>query len=424
MNIDSSTLSHSQHAAANAFAAFLLDSTKHSMVIAGFAGSGKSYLVRYLKQLANQMNQVQKIFSNGELPFVLYYTATTNKAIQVLRDLVNEPTCTIHSLLGLKVKNNFNTGKTNLTPTHKTHQIRNAVIFVDEASMVDQELLSFIRTYTKDSKVVFIGDSYQLPPVFEKESPVFKNKNVVYLKEIQRQVAGNPIIKASMLFRGILDQGPPFVWPEYLEGIEPLSGPEFRDLVEDRFTQDHDPDDYKILAYTNAQVVAYNKHVRSLYTAEPDFIVGEHVLLNSPAMVGDSVALPSDTVVKITNIKPAKELDIEGFEVELDEKISGFHPKDFSQVTGLLKHYAKHKDWGNYFAIKEGCLDIRSVHALTIHKSQGSTYKEVFIDLNDISKNNKWYEVARLMYVALTRASDKVYLYGKLANRWENASKR
>ena len=216
MNIEPSTLSHSQHAAANAFAAFLLDSTKHSMVIAGFAGSGKSYLVRYLKQLANQMNQVQKIFSNGELPFVLYYTATTNKAIQVLRDLVNEPTCTIHSLLGLKVKNNFNTGKTNLTPTHKTHQIRNAVIFVDEASMVDQELLSFIRTYTRDSKVVFIGDSYQLPPVFEKESPVFKNKNVVYLKEIQRQVEGNPIIKASMLFRGILDQGPPFVWPQYL----------------------------------------------------------------------------------------------------------------------------------------------------------------------------------------------------------------
>jgi ATP-dependent exoDNAse (exonuclease V) beta subunit len=40
----------------------------------------------------------------------------------------------------------------------------------------------------------------------------------------------------------------------------------------------------------------------------------------------------------------------------------------------------------------------------------------VFLDLDDISRNNKWHDIARLMYVGLTRATDKVYLYGNLRN--------
>ena len=57
---------------------------------------------------------------------------------------------------------------------------------------------------------------------------------------------------------------------------------------------------------------------------------------------------------------------------------------------------------------------MRPIYASTVHKSQGSTYREVFVDLNNITKNNNWREVARLVYVAITRASENVHLYGEL----------
>lgn len=49
-------------------------------------------------------------------------------------------------------------------------------------------------------------------------------------------------------------------------------------------------------------------------------------------------------------------------------------------------------------------------YSITIHKSQGSTYKNVFIDLKDIMKNNKLNEKKRCIYTALTRASDTLHI--------------
>jgi ATP-dependent exoDNAse (exonuclease V) alpha subunit len=82
----------------------------------------------------------------------------------------------------------------------------------------------------------------------------------------------------------------------------------------------------------------------------------------------------------------------------------------------LLKYLFKQKKYKEYFSIKNSWTDLRTLGAQTIHKSQGSTYREVFLDLDDISRNNKWHDIARLMYVGLTRATDKVYLYGNLRN--------
>jgi exodeoxyribonuclease-5 len=44
---------------------------------------------------------------------------------------------------------------------------------------------------------------------------------------------------------------------------------------------------------------------------------------------------------------------------------------------------------------------------LTVHKSQGSTYREVFIDQKDIDKAPKADDRWRLSYVATTRASER-----------------
>ena len=49
-------------------------------------------------------------------------------------------------------------------------------------------------------------------------------------------------------------------------------------------------------------------------------------------------------------------------------------------------------------------------YSTTVHKSQGSTYGKVFIDLDDIFKNFKVEDTKRCIYTALTRASLEVNL--------------
>jgi ATP-dependent exoDNAse (exonuclease V) alpha subunit len=44
-------------------------------------------------------------------------------------------------------------------------------------------------------------------------------------------------------------------------------------------------------------------------------------------------------------------------------------------------------------------------HAITVHRSQGSTYKTSIINVDEIKRNTKEYN--KMMYTALTRASDR-----------------
>ena len=50
-------------------------------------------------------------------------------------------------------------------------------------------------------------------------------------------------------------------------------------------------------------------------------------------------------------------------------------------------------------------------YAMTVHKSQGSTYKAVVINKNDLNFNRDKYENKRLWYTAITRAAKKVIIY-------------
>jgi hypothetical protein len=434
-------LSPSQVRAEDEFRNFVLDNSQSEMVISGFAGSGKSFLVKYLRTVALQQMQVA-LAIDPKAGWKTFYTATTNKAASVLQGFLGESVQTIHSLLGLKVTNDFKTGKVKLEPTDKTKELGKALVFIDEASMVSRNLLGHIRSCMTpgQTKIVFIGDRYQLAPVGEGHSIVFHNpKNIVHLKEIQRQVAGSPIIQTSQLYREILDTGLK-QWPQISPSspeINIITGTEFQDLIDQKFTASHDIDDLKILAWTNARVIAYNKHVRRLYTQSQHLIAGEKVMTNKPILTPNrsfkfknkvintlgGILHPTDAVLEITRIEPANEDGVNGFGVSLNYGPTLFMPESWQMAKAKMRHYANDANWKAYFHIKDNWLDLRPLHALTCHKSQGSTYKEVFIDMADIGENKKWEEIARLMYVAVSRASAAVYLYGSLKMRnWRNTS--
>ena len=76
--------------------------------------------------------------------------------------------------------------------------------------------------------------------------------------------------------------------------------------------------------------------------------------------------------------------------------------------------------WSQYFDIKDTWLDLRSQYASTVHKAQGSSYDEVFIDLWDIGRCNRPSDTARMLYVSISRARKRVILSGELPEKYRS----
>jgi ATP-dependent exoDNAse (exonuclease V) alpha subunit len=93
-------------------------------------------------------------------------------------------------------------------------------------------------------------------------------------------------------------------------------------------------------------------------------------------------------------------------------------PADRTHFEALLKYYAGEKNWERYFFLKNTFVDLRPRDAATVHKSQGSTYDAVFIDLGNISTCNIKDQAARMLYVAFSRARTRVFIYGNLVAKY------
>jgi len=97
--------------------------------------------------------------------------------------------------------------------------------------------------------------------------------------------------------------------------------------------------------------------------------------------------------------------------------------REIARYTDTGKEPPAHLDedrraaWRAFFEIKRNFHDVRPPYCQTVHKSQGSTYKFSFVDVGDVGRNTKWYETARLLYVALTRASHTAFTIGELPER-------
>ena len=422
-------LSPSQQAVVDYFPHFLMSGDRE-LTISGFAGSGKTFLVQYLVDISDSMQKFCNALDD-ETPYrKMFFTATTNKAAGVLQNMLGQETSTIHSLLGLKVKNNYKTGAQELVPTDKEENLTNSIVFIDEASMINRELLSIIRERAQkwtNTKLVYIGDKYQLPPVMEDVCPVFDDgPNTLTLTEIQRQVRGHPIIQLSAQYRACLDNHE-LEWPPIIgDGnhiIHYEDKMEYFDVIRNAYTRGHGRDDLKILAWSNPRVREYNNWIRRLEGRPVHYQPGELVITNKPLFLDKVIVAQTDSIHRIDNVWSATQQGVQGHLISL-EGTGGdfFQPWDWTEADKLAKQLAADarntRNWAPYFAIKEQWADLRPIHASTVHKAQGSTYREVFVDLNNIGRNNHWREVARLVYVAITRASERVHIYGQLQERY------
>jgi len=88
------------------------------------------------------------------------------------------------------------------------------------------------------------------------------------------------------------------------------------------------------------------------------------------------------------------------------------HCLEPEKLKALLKYLSSNKNWKTFFMVKNGIIDLRQRDASTVHKAQGSTYDTVFLDIADLTSCNAKSMVARMLYVAVSRARHRLVIYG------------
>jgi exodeoxyribonuclease-5 len=384
---------------------------------------------------------------------LIYCSAPTNKAVKVLKDKVspinNLTFITTHAALKLKRNIDYKTGAISFKPSFdaKYPPLKFVKLFIiDEASMISDELMEYIDEHSNknNTKVIFIGDDKQLNPVNEEDSPVFmRDYPEVELTEIVRQKDGNPIIDLS---RNLSDIRKKIATRNEIGGYIYTYD---EDRIIETLARVNGTDELKYLAYTNAEVDKINKKVRERIYGTPhkieegetlvfnapykeDYFTNQELLVNSVRIIEkdfrylsnkDGVDDPESpnpmyqtAKLKCYSVNPVW-VEKSAFSDEgWNDSIFVVHEDsegEFTRMNKLMKDKAKFAEigWRDYYEFFEQFADLTYNHAITVHKSQGSTYQQVIVNISNLNINKNQKELTRLLYTAITRASELLIFY-------------
>ena len=417
-----SNLSEEQMKAVNKLVEFLADPDPSAIffTLKGVAGSGKTFCLQEVVRRAGS--------GGGRFAF----TAPTNKAVKVLRRFTGEA-CTIYSLLGLRIDKSGELKK--LEEGAEVDLSHLEAIFIDEASMITAKLFQLLRKKAMSSqlKVVFIGDAAQLPPVGESLSPVWSEvTHGVELTTVIRY--DNQILKLATEIRLKMELPFPSVTiasdNNKVEGVWKVTKAAFRESLylaaaAGAFA---DGSQSKVIAWRNVRVAEYNHLIRSaIYGAVAEtnpYIRGDRIVAAAPCMRGEETLLATDEEAVIESVLSCKHpLEPKYGAIELKAQTEGgktirllvLDPVDavlFANDSQALAHRARAdgKLWKKFWEHKDLFHDTKYAYALTAHRSQGSTYQNVWVDYQDILLNQTRREAFQCLYVACTRAEKQLRL--------------
>lgn len=424
-----SPLNQGQQEAAEGFFQFLFND-QPEMIISGPGGVGKTYLMSYLiDEILPRYHQTCTLMAVKPEFVDVIMTATTNQAAEVLSVATQRPTSTIHSLLGLKVADNYQTGKTYLSKSNAWHITYNSIIFIDEFSGIDYKLLNYIREGTSRCKIVYVGDHCQLLGVGEKESAVYAQNLLTYhLTEPMRNSEYPELVALCDQMRQTVITGV-FNPIQIVPGVIDLLSPEeMQQLVDSAFKEQTYTN--RILAYRNSRVNDYNNYIRELRDLSTRFEEGE-LLISNKTWRRASEALAVQDEIEIIHVDPVTQTASLGSDTEIEyymvsvlkrntqEIIEGIRiPVYPAYLQELIKYFARQKDWHTYFQLKNTYPDFRPRDACTTHKAQGSTYDTAFIDLGDFNTCTQPNVAARLLNVGCSRPRKRLVFFGELSDKY------
>lgn len=396
-------------------------------LLTGYAGTGKTTLLQVfisgLRQQGDQRSIVLTAFSNK---------ATKVLAMMAAQWRLDLDTMTCCKLLGLRPVINEENGKQVFQlDRQQANQIdRYRLVIVDECSMVNEELwqllVNGVSNLYRNTQILFVGDPAQLPPVNEQESACFRQ---IHQRAELTQVVryGGAIGVVAEDIRRNLDrpQLPRFYTDsnsDQTEGCFALPRPIWEKLLLRAFSSEsyrQNPDQVRALAYTNQRVNALNRLIRTaIYGPQAQrFVPGERLIALNPCLEGDSIVLPTSAECQVLEVARGREgewpvwfLEVETEELEY-RTLRVLHESGQAEFKARLDFLALEKRWMEFWDLQQQLHAVDYAYSLTIHKSQGSTFKDVFVDVPSMVVNRNVVERNQLCYVAFTRAAKRLFLY-------------
>ncbi|AXC36520.1 DNA helicase [Pseudomonas phage phCDa] len=410
-------LTPSQTRGYDTFLPFYLDPNQSVMLLKGYSGTGKTTLVRYLMEQLPIMDEMAKLVAPGYVPPEILLTATTNQAAEAFSLAVNyQPVATtIYKACQLRLVRDYKTKESHLIPYGDG--VENKLLFIDEASFLDSEALGKILAQCRNCKIVFIGDPAQLTPVGSEQMPVFEmNACEIELTDLVRFTGG--VMESFMgTLRAAVMEGNWSKFPLTPGVIDRLDRPAFNAEALRLFTEEKDKH-VKILAYTNDRVTAFNNWLSQKILGSTIPIVGQKMLVNE-AVQSNTCRLTANEEVTIETIEPSTEYSTPGHTIRFLGKGGYFfmplqrNDKEAAHATAV-----KEDDYQAMKIILDTWVELRPAFAQTINKSQGSTYDIIMIDLDDVCSMSRTLEqLARLLYVGLSRARMRIIMTGDLRRK-------
>ena len=420
----------------------------NTLLIKGYAGTGKTTLIGTLVQTLPSFNQ----------KFVLL--APTGRASKVLSSFAKRTAFTIHKKI---YKSQAQKGEL----TTKFKRIKNyhkdTFFIVDEASMIQvnndnngRSLFADLVEYIFENdgnKLVLIGDTAQLPPVMQSESlaldelyisDIFRLKVKSFeLTEITRQAEGSGILSNATRIRELIKNDKVDISFNTKSFQDIFNMPQNK--LEDGLRYAYDKygiENTTIICRSNRSAVEYNRFIRhQMLFREDEIEAGDYLMIAK----NNYFFLPDDSpsgflangefveIMKVRNFEDNYGLRFADLELRLLD-YSNQEPFEAKVILDTLhantpaltqeEHHSLYKQVREDYAglerkemqkaLKEdpylNALQVKFAYALTCHKSQGGQWNAVFVDQGYLVEDQINKEFLRWVYTAITRASNELYL--------------
>ncbi|MDH6342061.1 energy-coupling factor transporter ATP-binding protein EcfA2 [Parabacteroides sp. PFB2-12] len=323
-------LTTDQQEALSRIKSFLNDSKQQVFILKGAAGSGKTTLIREIIQFLQAEKKLFKLF------------APTGRAAKILRDKTGFGT-TIHRgiydfdrLESKQVENPDVSLKTFHYYYPLIPRSDSKIVIVDEASMISDvvtknelftfgsgqlltDLIEFAYLSNNESKLIFIGDDAQLPPVTDTSSRAldenyFLEKNIAVesalLQTVFRQQDQSEILQQANAIREILKK-PSAERNKFI--ITP--GGQITEILPEQIATDYvshfpipEVGNGVVITYSNAMASTYNRAVREkIFPQNEEVVPGDIVLINNNNYSSYDIELYNGDMAKVVDVSTQTE---------------------------------------------------------------------------------------------------------------------
>ena len=421
-------------------------------MLRGYAGTGKTSLVGALVKAMDKLQQKSVLL------------APTGRAAKVFSAYAGHPAFTIHKKIYRQQAFSNEVSNFSINDNLTTHTL----YIVDEASMISNEGLSgsmFGTGRLLDDLVEFVysgagcrlllmGDTAQLPPVGEEQSPALVtealkgyglNVTEVDLTQVVRQVQASGILWNATQIRRLIAEEECYSLPKIkvsgFPDIKVVPGDELIETLTGCYEKDG-MDETIVVCRSNKRANIYNKGIRAqILYREDELNTGDLLMIAKnnyywTERYKEMDFIANGEIAVVRRVRRTRELygfrfaevvlsfpDYNDFEIEANLLLDTLHsdapalPKtendrlfysvleDYADITVKRERMKKMKADPHYNA-----LQVKYAYAVTCHKAQGGQWLNVFLDQGYMSDEYLTPDYFRWLYTAFTRASKTLYL--------------